>query len=65
LISLLVDGLFRLSDDKSHLAIIRVLVKLAQKESEDESAEGKDKLWKVIIKTTHDELERASSPSRT
>ena len=28
-------------------------------------AEGTDRIWRVIVKFVYDELERASSPSRT
>jgi hypothetical protein len=69
---LLLSGLSRLPDDKTHDALVRILVKLAEKDAEEVEAEaevegttGKDRIWRVIVKFAHDELERASSPSRT
>jgi hypothetical protein len=65
LVDVLTQALLRLSDEKSHEAIIQALLKLAIKENEAEGDEKKDRIWKMLVKFAHDELERASSPSRT
>jgi hypothetical protein len=64
-VHLLLEGLSRLSDDKSYEALIRILVKIADKDAENQGDEGKDRIWRVLVKFGYDELERASSPSRT